>query len=295
MATITDLSIGNLNFINNLWNASGPWCLNDVDMITIGRYPQISAVVSKTCTLEPFAGHPDINFIKTDGLYVNCMGVPNHGFKYYQNFLLQWMSEFGNIKHYVLSLDGSNLADLSTMLQLYNNFCSCLYPDNRFLVEINVSCPNKCDNAYARILGYDPINLCKTLESLATLQLSKLMIGLKLPPYLDSFLLHEIGHIIISSPVPIYFITCCNSIPNALPINRDTGESKLSKIVGGISGSPVNKLLAISAIYQLKSILPHIRFIGCGNVANEDDIKDYNAAGALFVQTGVYSFISAST
>ena len=293
MTTYKQISIGDQIFIHPIINASGYWCKNYNQLIDINNSNKYSGIVSKTCSIKPFEGNsePNLYISDTQDYILNCMGLPNNGFNYYsQHFKL--FTE----KPYILSMSSTNIDELLEMLIKYNDIIAdyyCYINSNiiRQLVEINISCPNI--HNHKEILGYhvDLVeNLCIRISKL---KLQMIDIGFKLPPYLESAQLENIANIIIKyhNISNIKFIVCCNTIPNGLILDNNTGKPILSSKLGGISYSIVNKLLGVSNVYQFKEYFSQlsnstIKIIGCGGIKNDIDINDYLNAGADLVQIG---------
>ena len=271
--------------IDLIMNASGAHCKTKEQLdqlITNG----MNTVITKTCTLNANPGNPIPNFQEiNDHISVNCLGMPNYGYKYYRDLFLEYHKKIT----YIISMDASNWDELREMLLDYDSFISRLGITTRELVEINVSCPNK---AGCSIIAYDPVELARLLENIKLLGLGSLDIGIKLSPYLDKMLVEKIGRILITYSSIVKYIVCSNSIPNAMIIDTTNGKPILSNITGGISGI-ANRLIGVSNVYQFQNIfirafgnIVKIIILGCGGVETSDDIQQYLHAGAKGVQIG---------
>jgi dihydroorotate dehydrogenase len=264
-------------------NSSGCWAKTPEQIYEIAT--AINGVISKTCTLSVRETNPLPNFIEFGQLSVNCKGLPNMGYLVYRNL---WRKYYDLGITYVMSLDASNLAELVIMLQDYDKFIENakyqLLDKTKELVEINISCPNKTvtnqDQHCSRLLGYDIKCIEKLLITLETLNLQNITIGLKMPPYIDRYLVNIIGNLLLSYQTTIKYIVCTNSIPNAM-------VSKLSMGIGGISGLPT-KYIALANVIQFGKIFANysIKIIGCGGIESIDDVALFLNAGAISVQVG---------
>lgn len=266
-------------------NASGCWVTNPQQIQSIASINK--CVISKTCTLDAKGSNPLPNFIECGEFSVNCKGLPNLGYTLYRNL---WKYYYDQGIVYIMSLDCSDINGLSIMLQDYDHYLekekNITDDKTKELVELNISCPNKSKNLQQqRIIGYDLKYLDRILNFIKDLDLRNIHIGIKLPPYIDRYLVEQMSGLLISYNTIITYIVCCNSLPNCMPISN--GELKLSMNVGGMSGIPL-KLIALSNVQQLSKLLMdyNIKIIGCGGIESTRDIDDYLKVGATCVQIG---------
>lgn len=294
------MQIGSLSII---MNGSGCNCRTKRQLDSLVA-AGMKTIITKTCTLMPNKGNPLPVFLEVDSntnTSINCLGMPNLGYPYYRDLYLEY--KLRGIT-YIISMDASNLDNLLEMLQNYDSYLSNLKRENHIpidckeYVEINLSCPS---TTCPRIIAYDTLEFARTLESIKSIELCNLSIGLKLAPYVDKVLLKQIAEIITiyQASSIIAYIVCSNSIPNGMIINKDTGQPILSAGTGGISGK-LNKLIGISNTWQFNKILScngkrkFIKIIGCGGIETLDDIREYMSAGADFIQIGRYLYINGA-
>lgn len=290
-----------ISTISTIMNASGCHCRTKMQLDALVA-AGMQTIITKTCTLLPNKGNPQPVFIEIDSsTSINCLGMPNPGYLYYRALYLEY--KLRGIT-YIISMDASNLDHLLEMLENYDTYLSQLKRDLRIAteckeyVEINLSCPSA---ACSRIIAYDTHALARTLESIKSLLLCNIHIGLKLPPYIDKVLLAQVAELITiyQSSSRIAYIVCSNSIPNGMVINKDTNQPILSSGTGGISGK-MNKLLGISNTWQFNNILSNrgtrkaIKIFGCGGIETTQDIEEYMAAGADSVQIGRYLYVNGA-
>lgn len=275
------IKIGDKN-LPLVMNASGCWVLqpHQIDSIALVN----NCIISKTCTLDPKPCNPLPNFIEYGNYSLNCKGLPNLGYIVYKKL---WLDYYQKKIILILSLDCSDINSLSIMLQDFNHFIENAKKDtndnSKELVELNISCPNK--NVNQRIIGYDLKYLDKILNFIKDLQLKNIDIGLKLPPYIDRYMVEQLSGLLISYNSIIAYIVCSNSLPNCSSLVN--GEYKLSMDIGGLSGD-VLKCIALSNINQLSKLLKDydIKILGCGGINDLKDINDYLKVGAIGVQIG---------
>ena len=199
-------SIGNLSLQSCIYNASGPLCTSIDELKSIDNSDS-AVVLSKSSTLLPREGNPTPRYYHNALGSINSMGLPNKGYQYYIN-----ASQIIN-KPYMISVNGLTLSDTIKIIQ------EILKVDTVQGIEINLSCPNIIGKGQ---LAYDLDEMDNYLNSIFSipLEFSKLVIGVKLPPYFDLHWYPLVTNIL--KKYPISFITCINSIGNGLLINPNT-------------------------------------------------------------------------
>lgn len=254
----------NKQFNSVLLNASGNWVSDNYQVENLNNNQYVSGIVLKTCTIESRQGNPWPNFIDMKAYCINNMGLPNNGYEYYSKMRLYYKD-----KPIILSIDGSNPDDTKYMLEHYSKSIN----SGHEIVEINISCPNIKSTSNKPIAMSKKL-LADFLNHIFKKSYNNLYIGLKLPPYFYDYQINGIANII--NQFPVNFITCSNTIPNALNIEPF--------FKGGLSGL---KPIALSNIVAFKKYLNTTTdIIGCGGIESSDDVKDYLKCGAKLVQIG---------
>ncbi|WP_410498622.1 dihydroorotate oxidase [Chitinibacter sp. S2-10] len=261
---------------NPLMNASGVWCsvASQLEALTESA---AGAMVSKSCTLQPRDGNPEPRYRVLDGENqpfgsINSMGLPNEGFNYYLRYAQRHDYE---AKPLFISLSGLTLDDNLTMVDALKD---AVLPA---LLEINLSCPNVPGKSQT---GYDFEAMDMMLAEVSSGY--QRGFGVKLPPYFDMAHFDEAAEILNRYPL-VAFVTCINSIGNALAIDLDS-ETTLIKPkdgFGGLGGDFVlpTALANVNAFYRR---CPEKAIIGCGGVKSGRDAFLHILAGATLVQIG---------
>ncbi len=185
----------------------------------------------------------------------------NLGYKLYRQYILNYYNSNNKVKPIILSIYYENMDNLKFILNDLRNIIT-----SNILIEINI-------HEY----GYDIQflkDLCLELLKYYNLN-SKLLIGLKLPPYLNNNFINDVSDI-INLYNSVYFLVLSNTetIPNITDGNLDSD-----------SLNNVNKQIAINNIRLFKQkLLDSIVLIGCGGITTVNDIKDYINYGASLVQ-----------
>lgn len=259
-----------------LGNASGPICTTEDELTQLLVQTGVSYVTTKTCTIDPREGNPEPRYYENELGSLNSMGLPNLGFRAYLEMMptLKKMGKCVNV-----SIGGMYENDTITILE---DFLEQGLAD---FIELNLSCPNLVGKPQ---IGYDFEEVESILQKVDATN-PKIPIGLKLPPYFDFAHWRAMAEIISRHKVD--FITCVNSIGNALVIDPQT-ESVVIKPKDGFGGlggdylKPV-ALSNVRAFYQeFKRLGVKIDIIGVGGIKNGKDVFEFVLAGADLVQLG---------
>lgn len=255
-----------------VFNTSGPAdvTLSELDIIAQSKS---SAIMMKSCTLEPRDGNPEPRYADLKFGSINSMGLPNLGYKAYIEFSQKLKEKYPN-KPIFASISGMTLEDNVTIFKAFNN-------SQVDVIEFNPGSPNTIGKP---IVGYEPEQTDRLLDAVS--RVSQKPFGVKLPPYFDLVHYDQIAKVI--KKYPVKFVTCINSIGNGLVINPKT-EKPLIKPkggFGGIGGSYVkyHALANVRRFYELFE--DKIQVIGVGGVYTGTDAFEFILAGASAVQIG---------
>ncbi len=258
-------SLANTSFNGLLFNASGPLCITQEDLESIGN-SKSAAINIKSITVEPRAGNQEPFWALTHIGGINSVGLPNLGYKAY----IQMVPKLKTFtKPIIASVSGLSIEDNETIFK-------ALQDTEIDLIELNTACPNIEGKA---MIGYD---FEQTRALLTRLKLfNKIPFGLKLPPYLDPILIQEMAEIVKEFEIP--FISCCNTAGNALIIDPLTDRSviKGKDGLGGLSGAAL-KPIALGNVAMFYRALKdtNTKIIGIGGIESGRDLYDYILAGA---------------
>lgn len=267
----TATQIAGFNFDNCLMNAAGVYCMSKEELLEI-ETSAAGSFVTKTGTLEARKGNPEPRYAPTPLGSINSMGLPNMGYDYYLDVVLDLEKE-ANSKNHFISVVGLSPEDTHTILKTLQ---SSAYQG---LVELNLSCPNVPGKPQ---IAYD----FETTEQLLTEIFSYYTkpLGVKLPPYFD--IVHFDQAAAIFNKFPLAFVNSVNSIGNGLVIDDETVIIKPKNGFGGIGGDYIKPtaLANVHAFYQ--RLNPSIQIIGTGGVKSGRDAFEHILCGASMVQIG---------
>src|SRR5919198_896252 len=83
-------------------------------------------------------------------------------------------------------------------------------------------------------------------------------------------------------------VTLIHSLP-AMAVDTETFRPKLASVTGGLSG-PALHPIAVQAVHEVASALPHVPILGVGGVCTAGDAIELLLAGAWAVQVGTALF-----
>ncbi|WP_076412741.1 dihydroorotate oxidase [Shewanella sp. UCD-KL12] len=278
-------SIANLCLDNYIFNASGPRCTTEAELLSLMN-SHAAAVMTKSCTIQPREGNAEPRYKALPLGAIQSMGLPNLGYEAYLEMLPRLKQADSSkalssepipskpipSKPIVVSVSGFCVSDNVTMVKAFQQ-------SSADLIEVNFSCPNIEGKPQ---LGYDFEQTEQALEAICGL--GDKPIGLKLPPYFDFSHFSSMANVI--KKFPVKFITCINSVGNTLVIDPDT-ESAIIKPKGGFGGlcGDYIKPIGLANVRAFRELLPDsIDVIGVGGIKSGSDAFEYLLAGASAVQ-----------
>jgi dihydroorotate dehydrogenase (fumarate) len=249
-------------------NASGAKCMTSEELYNLSN-SGAGTLITKSCTISPREGNPSPRYVDLKLGSINSMGLPNLGFDFYLDYVLE-QHESGNDDIF-FSIAGLTLEENIEMLTRVQN------SDFRGIVELNLSCPNIPGKPQT---GYDFERTNEVLNKIFYFYTKPL--GVKLPPYFD--LVHFEMMAEILNQYPVQFVTCINSIGNALYIDDESAVIKPKGGFGGIGGAYVKPTALANVRMFYKLLRKDISIIGCGGVETGKDVFEHILCGASMVQ-----------
>ena len=265
-----ETTISNKTFSNCLMNASGVKCMTLEELSNL-KNSESGTWITKSCTISPREGNPSPRYVDLQLGSINSMGLPNLGFEFYLDYALK-EHKSGN-DNLFFSVAGLTLEDNIEMLTQIEN------SDFQGLVELNLSCPNIPGKPQT---GYDFDRTDEVLKQVFSFYTKPL--GVKLPPYFD--IVHFEMMASILNKYQLRFITCINSIGNALYVEDESVVIKPKGGFGGIGGAYVKPTALANVRMFHKLLKKDISIIGCGGVESGKDVFEHILCGASMVQIG---------
>lgn len=267
----TATKIGSFDFDNCLMNAAGVYCMTREELAEI-EDSAAGSFVTKTGTLVARPGNPEPRYADTALGSINSMGLPNHGYQYYLDYVTELQNNPESKNHF-LSLVGMSEEETHTILKAVQA------SDYQGLVELNLSCPNVPGKPQ---IAYDFETTERILTDIFTYFTKPL--GVKLPPYFD--IAHFDRTATIFNKFPLTFVNCINSVGNGLVIDDETVVIKPKNGFGGIGGDYVKPTALANVHAFYKRLNPSIQIIGTGGVKSGRDAFEHILCGASMVQLG---------
>lgn len=264
----TKTKIAGIELNSYICNASGPLD-STLDELKIIAGSASSAIMMKSCTIEPRKGNEEPRYIHLPLGAIQSMGLPNLGYQEYVKFASQ-------LKNYnkpiIASVAGLSINDYKIMVEAFQK-------SDADLIEVNLSCPNLEGKPQ---VAYDFDQTEKVLSAISNLRDKPL--GLKLPPYYDFIHHKQIAELI--KKYKISFITCINSIGNTLIIDpkTETPVIKPKKGFGGLCGDYIKPvaLANVRTFYEL--LKDEVSIFGVGGIRSGTDAFEFLLAGADAIQ-----------
>ena len=194
-------TIAGIELQHPVFNAAGPLCVTLDELHAIG-VSHSSAIVTKSMTLLPRDGNPEPRYCELPFGSINSMGLPNHGYLKYVEYLPQLRV---HQKPLIASVSGLSLSDNIEIVRALN-YADC------DLIELNLSCPNIVGKPQ---IAYDFEQTDEVLSSV--MKVVRKPIGVKLPPYFDFVHYEQMAALL--NKYRVRFVSCINSPGNALFID----------------------------------------------------------------------------
>ncbi len=268
MSSITSTEVAGIVLESYVCNASGPLDSTFDELKTIAVSGS-SAIVMKSCTIEPREGNEEPRYKRLPLGSIQSMGLPNLGYQEYIKFASE-LKKYN--KPIIASVAGFSPQEYREMVRAFQE-------SDVDLIEINLSCPNIEGKQQ---IAYDFEQSEKVLYEVSGL--GEKPIGLKLPAYYDITQHEKMAEII--ERYGIDFVTCINSVGNTLVIDAESEAPviKPKKGLGGLCGEYI-KPLALSSVRTFYEILGDtISIFGVGGIKTGTDAFEFLLAGADAVQ-----------
>ncbi|MFK4951943.1 dihydroorotate oxidase [Lactococcus garvieae] len=267
-----ETTFAHTKFANPFMNASGVHCMTIEDLQELEK-SDAGAYITKSCTLEKREGNPSPRYVDLDLGSINSMGLPNLGFNYYLDYVLEVQQNQDTPIFF--SIAGMSPEE---NLEMLDSIQKSAFSG---ITELNLSCPNVPGKPQ---LAYDFQATEQLLEKVFTF--FKKPLGVKLPPYFDLAHFDQMADIL--NKFPLTYVNSVNSVGNALYI--DTEEEavviKPKNGFGGLGGQYIKPtaLANVRAFYT--RLKPEIQIIGTGGIETGQDAFEHLLCGASMLQIG---------
>jgi dihydroorotate dehydrogenase (NAD+) catalytic subunit len=260
------MKFAGLELRNPTMNAPGV-CSYPPSLLKRWEAAGVGAVVTKPVGMEARPGNKNPTLINPYyGVFINCMGLPGPGYKYFINELKKVEFEVPIIEQ----IHGKDEREFGFLVKYSHPYVDAF--------ELNVSCPHAKTGGYH--IGFNPEVLRKVLEE--SRKATDKPIGVKLPYYSsDDEKLKKVIDVIEETGMD--WITETNTL-RAMDFDPVLGIPILSNKIGGQSGKSIH-FCALAQVYKTRE-LTDLPIVGSGGIENAYDAKRFFGVGANAVQLG---------
>jgi dihydroorotate dehydrogenase (NAD+) catalytic subunit len=266
------VTIAGVELANPIMTASG-CCGYGEELARIFPLSALGALVTKSITLSPRAGHPPPRTAETTGGMLNAIGLANVGI---DAFIAEKVPFLEKQKtKIIVNVAGSTLDEYVAVCTRLND---CPRVD---MIELNISCPNVAEGGME--FGSSPKMTEKSVA--AVKQAFARPVIAKLSPNVTSIV--EIARAAEQGGADA--LSIINSLVGTA-VDADTWQPRLSNNRGGLTGPAIKPvaLAMVDAVYSSGCRLP---IIGIGGISDYRDVVEFMLCGASAVQIGTALFI----
>jgi dihydroorotate dehydrogenase (NAD+) catalytic subunit len=271
-----DLSVrlGELELSSPVVTASGTYGHGD-EVARLGEVSKLGAITAKSLLPEPWAGKPAPRLHMTASGMLNAVGLQGPGIDAWIDHDLPDLRAAGAAV--IVSLWGRSVDDYALGASMLARARHDLVA-----VEVNVSCPNL--HRRAEMFAHDPDATAEVIAAVVAADLG-LPVFAKLSPNVTDITV--IARAAVESGAN--GLTLVNTVMGLL-VDAETRRPVLGGGGGGLSG-PAIKPIALRAVHDVSSALPHVPIIGTGGVQSGVDAIEMMLAGASAVGVGTATFL----
>jgi len=228
---------------------------------------KIGAIVTKTITLNPCPGNPQIRIWETPSGVINSIGLQNPGIERFKREILPGLEKLKCKK--IVSITGNE--------DELRKICDMLNGEKMDGIELNISCPNIKGKMFSQdtSLTYKIVKCVK--------ERCKFPLIVKLSPNVTDIV--EIA--IAAEDGGADILSMINTV-KAMAVDIE----KMRVIAGGLSGSAI-KPIGIRCVYEVYKKVK-IPIIGIGGISCGKDALEYILCGASAVGIGSAVFSNPS-
>jgi len=260
--------VGSVALHRAVMTASGTAGYGD-ELADYGDLSELGALVTKSLSLDPWAGNAAPRVTEVDAGMLNSVGLQGPGVAAWLNTELPAAHAAG--ARVVASIWGTSVAS-------YGAAAQALCGQDLLAIEINISCPNVEDRS--SMFGHSAEQTARVVEACK----GTLPIWVKLSPNVADL----VGIARAAVEAGADALVCTNTLLG-MALDRHTGRPVLGNGGGGLSGPSVHPV-AVRAVYECRKALPDIPIIGVGGVNSGKTALEFIHAGAQAVQVGTASF-----
>ena len=235
---------------------------------------EIGAVVTKSVMNKPRHGRPTPRMAETPSGMLNSIGLQGPGIDAFLANDVTWLVKKG--ARVIISIAGETLDEYSVLARKIRAV------QGISALEVNISCPNVENRGMVFACQTD--TAARAIDGVRKIIGGEIPIIAKLTP--DVTDITTIASAVMDAGADA--LALINTVLGMV-INLETMRPHLGGKTGGLSG-PAIRPIAVRAIYQVHSALPHVPILGMGGVASGRDALELILAGASGISVGTASF-----
>jgi dihydroorotate dehydrogenase (NAD+) catalytic subunit len=267
--------VGSVTLPNPAMTASGT-AGHGAELAAYFDLRQLGAVVTKSVSVEPWAGNPAPRIHPSRAGMLNSVGLQNPGIKAWLAADLVDLAAAG--ARVVASIWGFRADDYRAVAEAL----AVATPGPLVAVEANISCPNVEDRS--RMFAHSAAATEAAVAAAAAGLDGAVPLWAKLSPNVTD--LPAIAAAARRAGADAVVLT--NTLMG-MAVDPVTGQPVLGGGGGGLSGAALHPV-AVRAVYECRAALPDLPIVGVGGVTSGEDAAELLAAGADAVQVGTATF-----
>ena len=265
----TSVKIAGVEFKNPVMTGSGTFG-SGMEYGEFVDLNKLGAVVTKGVANVPWPGNPTPRIAEVYGGMLNAIGLQNPGIDVFMERDIPFLQQYDT--KVIVNVCGKSIAD-------YVEVVEKLADKPVDMLEINVSCPNVKEGAFA--FGQKKEALEEITAEIK--KHAKQPIIMKLSPNVT-----DIGEMAKAAEAAgADAISLINTL-TGMKIDIHRRRFALANKTGGMSG-PAIKPIAVRMVYQAAHAV-NIPIIGMGGICNGEDAIEFMMAGATAVSVGAANF-----
>lgn len=250
--------------------ASGIWGSCAETLVRAARMGA-GAVTSKSCSLEPRAGHPNPTVLAWEGGLINAVGLSNAGAYATRDMLAAAKCGLEPLGvPLIASVFGHSVSHFCRVSEIIAE----AGPD---YLELNISCPN-VESEFGLPFALDAVAAAQVTEAVRRAYKGRLLV--KLSPNATD--IADIARSVVAEGAD--GLTAVNTLGPGMLIDVRARRPILSNRVGGVSGQALRPV-AVRCVYDIAGAVD-VPIVGTGGVATGEDAMQMIMAGATAVGVG---------
>jgi len=260
-----EVEISGIRFAHPVLSAPGPLGFGH-EVQSVMDLRVFAGFITKSVTIEPREGHAYPHMAKTEGGYLNSLGLPNLGLAGFLTRDMPFLRTLG--VPIIVSAAAHTVAEFVTLVDWLSP-----EPGVR-AVELNVSCPNV---EAGMTFGVDARLTYELVSELRPA--TRLPLWVKLTPNVTDITVVARA----AQDAGADALSVANTV-TGMAIDVHTRRPKLGAVTGGLSG-PAIRPVAVYLTWQVARACT-IPVIGMGGIATADDALEFLIAGARAIAVG---------